>query len=81
MGLSKDWWYEDKKVDAYRVLQQGQRIEPDNVEITKELKELREEMTSEEIKELDSHLIPKSEFKKITIEEDSEEDDWLKDTS
>ena len=34
-------------------------------------------MTPDEIKELDSHLIPKSEFKKITIEEDSEEDDWL----
>jgi hypothetical protein len=32
-------------------------------------------MTPDEIKELDSHLIPKSEFKKITIEEDSEEDD------
>lgn len=56
------------------MLQHGQRIEPDNIDLTKEIKELREEMTPEEIKELDSHLIPKSEFKKITIEEDSEED-------
>ena len=47
-------------MEAYRCLQQGQRIEPDNVELTKELKELREEMIPAEIKELDSHLIPKS---------------------
>lgn len=37
--------------------------------------ELREEMTEEEIRELESHLIPKSEFKKITIEEDSDDDE------
>lgn len=30
-------------------------------------------MNENEIKELESHLIPKSEFKKITIEEDSDE--------
>ena len=29
-------------------------------------------MNEEEIRELESHLIPKSEFKKITIEEDSD---------
>jgi hypothetical protein len=31
-------------------------------------------MTEAEIKDLESHLIPKSEFKKITIEEDSDDE-------
>lgn len=31
-------------------------------------------MTAEELSELDSGLIPQSEFKKITIEEDSDDE-------
>lgn len=47
-------------------------MEPDNNEVNKEMMDLRAEMTEAEISELDSNLIPKNEFKKITIEEDSD---------
>lgn len=35
--------------------------------MNKEMMELREEMSEQEIRDLESHLIPKSEFKKIAI--------------
>ena len=59
-------------MEAYRCYKEIIKLEPDNNEVNKEMMDLRAEMTEAEISELDSNLIPKNEFKKITIEEDSD---------
>ena len=63
----------ENKIEAYKTLQEALKVEPENTEINAELKELREEMTGDEIKQLEGNQ--GGNFKKIVIEEDSEEEE------
>lgn len=45
------------------------KLQPDNNEVNKEMKELREQMSPSEITAID-----KAEFRKIVIEQDSEQE-------
>lgn len=57
-------------MDAYTALQEALKIEPDNSECLTDLKDLREEMNEEEKGKLEGT----SKFKKVVIEEDSEDE-------
>lgn len=64
------------RVEAYKALQELLKIEPENSEVNAELKDLREEMNEQELRQLEGG----SKFKKIAIEEDSEEEEEIQES-
>lgn len=60
-------------MEAYKTLQEALKLEPDNSEVIAELKELREELNEGELKQLEGE----SKFKKIVIEEDSDDEEEI----
>lgn len=70
IGLSIWDIISENRVDAYTALQEALKIEPDNSECLTDLKDLREEMNEEEKGKLEGT----SKFKKVVIEEDSEDE-------
>lgn len=73
IGISKYLRSIENRVEAYKTLQEALKLEPDNSEVIAELKELREELNEGELKQLEGE----SKFKKIVIEEDSDDEEEI----